>query len=210
MTTIKIISDSHNDHNQLSDLECDILIHCGDVGAKGKLNEAMSFLYWFVKQPAKYKIVVPGNHDKALRIHPDAVSLARDLGIHLLNDDALTINGIKMYGASRTFWSEEGKNRSVASQKTRQEAWQDIPENLDILITHMPPKYILDSNPQGEHCGCSQLSEKVKETKPKYHLFGHIHHHGGKTQKIWDTIFINAAVKNEQYLTVRGAMEIKL
>jgi Icc-related predicted phosphoesterase len=113
-----------------------------------------------------------------------------------------------MYGANTTFWSESKEGTSDLIR--RQKAWENIPEDLDILITHMPPKYILDTNPSGEHCGCSQLAEKVKLVKPKYHVFGHIHLHGGKTQEIWETEFINCAVKNEQYLTVRGAQEINI
>lgn len=207
---IKLISDTHNDHNELDSksLECDMLIHCGDFGTKGNYNEAIGFLYWLVKQPAKYKVLVPGNHDRRIKSHAELIKLTHDLGIHMLMDDPLEINGIKMYGVSRTFWSET--KAGIDGTMDRISAWEDIPEGLDILITHMPPKYILDMNQEGEHCGCSKLAEKVKEVKPKHHVFGHIHEFGGKTQQVWGTTFINCAVKNRQYITVRGAMELDL
>ena len=206
---IKIISDTHNDHNKLDskELECDILIHCGDACTKGNYAEGYDFLYWYVKQPAKYKVLVPGNHDKKLKTHFELITLARDLGIHVLNDDYLEINNVKMYGVSQTFWSDEA---GFEYTDDRIAAWRDIPKDLDILITHMPPKFILDRNKHGLPCGCPQLSEKVKEVTPKYHIFGHIHEDGGKHQHVWGTHFINCAVKNCDYITVRGAITINI
>ena len=204
---IKAFADCHNDQNQLRDTECDILICAGDANIKGNYTEGEAFLWWFVKQPAKYKILVPGNHDHKLRTHPDLIKLAIDLGIYVLNDDYLEINGIKMYGVSQCFWSEEA---GLMNLKERQAAWRDIPKGLDILITHIPPKHIMDANRHGLPCGCSQLTEKVKEVKPRFHVFGHIHEFGGKTQKVWDTTFINCAVKNEYYITVGDTMEIPI
>lgn len=54
--------------------------------------------------------------------------------------------------------------------------WDLIPSNIDILMTHMPPKHILDKTSSGKHWGSSSLREKVlKEIKPKVHVFGHVH-----------------------------------
>ena len=206
---IKCIADSHNHHHHLdlTDLECDILIHAGDACTKGNYSEAMSFLLWFVKQPAKYKILVPGNHDNKLRTHTEILKLAHDMGIHLLLNDYIEIKGLKIFGNSTTFWSEDD---DTDDSERRIEAWKDIPEGLDLLITHMPPRGILDANKEGLECGCTKLLEKVKEVKPYHHIFGHIHEFGGRRKRVGNTHFINCAVKNEYYITVRGAMEIEL
>jgi len=209
MKIIKLISDTHNDAHELNskELDSDILIHCGDFGTKGNFTEAVNFLHWFVKQPSKYKILVPGNHDSKIKSHVELLKLAYDLGIHILMDDYIEIYGLKIYGCCKVFKSE---NKNQLDQIKRKKAWKNIPKNLDLLITHMPPKYILDMNQEGQNCGCTQLTEKIKEVKPKYHAFGHIHEDGGKTLKKYDTIFMNCAVKNRLYITVRGPMEIKL
>ena len=55
-----------------------------------------------------------------------------------------------------------------------------IPNKLDILITHEPLYGILDKPLKGNHEGCKNLLEIVKEKKPKYHLFGHVHEGYGK------------------------------
>lgn len=206
---IKVISDTHNEHPTSKDLGSgDLLIHCGDVGTKGNYTEAYQFLWWMVTQPFKYKIVVPGNHDRALSSHKEIRALASSLNIHILDNNYLEIEGIKIYGVSKTFLSHLDY-RDNTSLEERMQAWSDIPYDLDILVTHAPPLGILDANVHGEGCGCPALRTKVFEVKPKYHLFGHIHEHGGKTLEKQGIIFMNAAVKDEKYKTVRNFLQIK-
>ena len=209
---IKVISDTHNDHSILKsiDLESDILIHCGDFGTKGNFTEAQNFLYWFVKQPAKYKILVPGNHDKKIKTHSELQSLSQDLGIHLLMNREISIKGLKIYGAHYVPYVT-AKIGYTDSSEVRKEKWKDIPKNLDILITHGPPFGILDINKHGQHIGCDELLLKVKEQKPKYHVFGHLHEMGGLETQVFNTIFLNCANKDENYLMSRiKPMEIDL
>lgn len=201
---IKCISDTHNDHHMLdsNSLSCDILIHCGDFGTKGNYSEAISFLNWFVKQPAKYKLLVPGNHDKRIKTNYELKKLANDYNIKLLMNNEITIEGYKFYGAHFTCSVKNGVYGTTYD--VRESAWKGIPEDTDILITHMPPHGILDTNQEGEHIGCDMLTQKVKEIKPMYHLFGHVHEHSYENENDGDTIFINCAMKNRQYLLIRN------
>lgn len=194
-----VISDTHNDHVQLSLEPGDALIHCGDAGTKGNYTEGLNFLYWFVKQPFKYKILVPGNHDRALKKHPELIQLARDLGIHMLIDQSLELEGIKFWGG---VFTTSVRNSSFAYPiETRIKGWSKMPtEDIDILITHSPPHTILDTNVKGEHCGCDILLERVIDLKPKYHVFGHIHEHAGKTVTKNGTTFMNCANMNRLYV----------
>lgn len=206
---IKCISDTHNRHNEFNskELECDILIHAGDACTKGNYTEGYAFLMWYVKQPAKYKILVCGNHDRKLKIHNDLIKLAHDLGIIVLRDDLIEINGLKIYGNHTTFMSVDRYNQSEID--SRVEVWKNIPKGLDILITHMPPYGILDTNPKGNHCGCPKLAEKVKEVEPKTHIFGHIHLHGHSVLYKDGTLYRNVASTNEQYLLIHKPYEIE-
>lgn len=205
---IKLISDTHNEHSMLTDLECDILVHSGDACIKGNYSEGYAFLMWYVKQPSKYKILVPGNHDHKLRTHPDLIKLAYDLGIHVLNNDFLEINGIKFYGVSKTFMSID--RYDATHLEVRKKTWSNIPKDLDMLITHMPPHSILDTNREGIHCGCPELTKKVAEVKPRYHVFGHLHEQGHKSVTIDQTQYINVANKNREYIMVRPSYKLKL
>ena len=42
------ISDTHNRHNELTNLpEADVIIHCGDFTEQGTEEEVLDFLNWF-------------------------------------------------------------------------------------------------------------------------------------------------------------------
>ena len=57
-------------------------------------------------------------------------------------------------------------------------ATKPIPYNVDIVMTHGPPKGILDWCPQGS-VGCENLLQAIRRVKPILHCFGHIHDGNG-------------------------------
>jgi len=194
---IKVISDTHNDHDKLELGSGDILIHCGDFGTKGNYTEAVNFLWWFVKQRFKYKIVVPGNHDHRFKIHPDVIKLTKALGIIHLKDSGIKLGGVEFYGIDFCCGVRDGEYSK--NQETRRAAWENMSYNTDVLITHMPPKGILSENEGGEDCGCDELLKKVMEIKPSYHLYGHIHEFGGQSLEKDGIKFMNCALKDRRY-----------
>ncbi|KAG0279102.1 hypothetical protein BGZ95_002238, partial [Linnemannia exigua] len=66
--------------------------------------------------------------------------------------------------------------------------WKLIPEDVDILMTHGPPKYHGDIVSLGKdrHAGCEELLERLKLVRPLYHVFGHIHEGYGISDIKWD------------------------
>ena len=75
-----------------------------------------------------------------------------------------------------------------------------IPENTDVLITHSPPKGIMDISKRGNvSTGSPSLfNEVLYRIKPKIHVFGHIHEGYGIEER--DGIkFINASNMNMYY-----------
>jgi Icc-related predicted phosphoesterase len=71
-----------------------------------------------------------------------------------------------------------------------------IPSDIDILVTHCPPKGILDD---GERWGCPILKELTDIAEPKIHLFGHCHETSGEKKKSGKTTFINVAKTVHSY-----------
>lgn len=67
-------------------------------------------------------------------------------------------------------------------------AQEDIPKDIDILVTHYPPYGILD-----EGMGSVEILNFVLHSKPKYHLFGHIHSTAGQKHIFGNTTCINIA-----------------
>jgi len=50
-----------------------------------------------------------------------------------------------------------------------------IPNNVDIVMTHGPPKYILDTTSDDQSAGCEHLRRAIARAQPRLHCFGHIH-----------------------------------
>ena len=205
---ITFISDTHwlvRDSQDRLDMEDllpggPILVHAGDVSGRGTETEIRQFLDWFSKLPYMHKVLIAGNHDfffEVAKLEEVAALIAEYPGITYLNDSGATIEGIKFWGSPVTpFFHNWAFNRWPDEIKPH---WDMIPEEVDVLITHGPPKGILDyTEYDRDNVGCSLLLEKVKQVKPKVHVFGHIHEARGK-KEIDDTVFINASMVTLRY-----------
>ncbi len=172
------ISDTHNKHQQLTNLPAaDVIVHGGDFTEQGTEEETLDFLNWFIELPYKQKIFITGNHDLCLWDAENIEELPDN--VHFLQDRGCEIEGIKFFGLAY--------NHSESL----------IPEDIDILITHEPPIMILDES-SGIHWGNAPLRNRVFEIKPKYHLFGHAHGAFG-TDKQESIVFSNGAILDDSY-----------
>jgi Icc-related predicted phosphoesterase len=194
-----VLSDTHGLHDTIKRLpEGDVLIHAGDfMNAGFNPTEAISFNRWLGEQPFKHRVLCAGNHDRYFQNAPE---LARSLltnAIYLENS-GITIDGVSLWGSPYTpeflDWAFLYPRGTAANKY-----WNQIPTELDVLITHGPPFGILDQAAPGEvHFGCEELLRAVQEKKPRIHAFGHIHG-GAGTFESEATRFINAAYLNELY-----------
>jgi len=183
----------------------DVLIHSGDFtnhGIRDGLEDLEAFVSYFKALPHQYKILVPGNHELDL----DKIPI-RDLrhllgctpgsNIFVLVDEYIIIEGIKIYGSP---WTQCTMAWPAKSIEQRAERWQHIPENTDILVTHMPPYKIFDLawQPDGFfHWGCHALLERLSQITPALHCFGHVHDEVGAKMLSFDGVevmFSNAAM----------------
>ncbi len=208
MVKIVLISDTHGLHEKINVPDGDMLIHAGDVSNKGSVQGIGNFLYWFEKQPHCHKIFIAGNHDFGFENIPETVEKMIPDSITYLNDSGIEIEGINIWGSPVTPWFHDWAfNRLRGGQISKY--WDWIPDNTDILITHGPPKGILDKCDNGDIVGCEDLLKRVKEVKPKYHIFGHIHEGYGISSNE-NTIFINASSLNSRYEPVNEPQIIEL
>ena len=198
------MSDTHGFHEQEPLEPVDILIHAGDAtnyyNWQKNVAEWNHFFKWFVDYPAEYKIYVPGNHDTYLYHVKCQVDLPEKM--YILNHQFIEIKGLKIFGSPYT---PDFNDWAFMVDRVRMEyVWEDLPEGLDFLITHGPPYSILDSVDDAQPVGCEALLNKVKEIKPRFHVFGHVHDNGrnGNNGEVYNgtTRFINASqVKDEEF-----------
>jgi Icc-related predicted phosphoesterase len=93
----------------------------------------------------------------------------------------------------------------------------EIPENVDILISHDPPTLgdvgrinQINSWNFGMQCGNSILSEILLEKKPKNAFFGHIHSGCHEFNNIQGINMANVSILNENYFEVYEPLTISI
>lgn len=183
--TLLHLSDTHGHHRRLTDLpQADVVVHSGDITENGTAREALDFLEWFCDLPHPHKLFIAGNHDACLC---DAAINGLPADVHYLCYSGVEIEGLR-------FWGIPMLLTDVLSGKYLSEI-KCIPDGTDVLITHEPPFDILDEA-DSIHYGNQELLERVKEIKPRYHLFGHVHANYGLLKQN-DVVYSNASLFSE-------------
>ena len=203
------ISDTHTYHNLLEvPTDIDMVIFSGDCSNPrdpySNEVEVRGFIDWYRTLKIPYKIFVAGNHDTSIEKKFVTKEDFKRHGIIYLENEDVTIEGIKIFGSPYT--PTFGYGWAFNKDRNKLERiWRNIiDEDVDIVINHGPPKGILDlstdRNGNIERCGDKSLLNRVKEVNPKLCLFGHIHNHldiiNQGTMKLsgLDTIFSNGSV----------------
>jgi len=205
---IVALSDTHGYHRKVNIPDGDVLIHAGDITTNGQLTIMDDFAQWMKQFPHK-KIVIFGNHDRYEEqnsIRDLAIQYLLDAGITYLQDNDITINDAKFYGApwSPRFydWSFNVDRGDAIAKK-----WALIPDDTAVLITHSPVHKILDEAPRGhwfgedifENAGCEELAKRITQLKQlKVHLSGHIHE-GSGVKVINNIVFANCSICDGRY-----------
>ena len=207
---ITFISDTHNRHDLVKIEPTDVLIHCGDMTSHGSFIEVSRVLEWFSRQPAKTKIMIAGNHDWLFYKRQDEARmlLGQHKDIWYLQDSMMVVGGLRIYGSP---WQPRFYNWAFnADDDQLKEYWEQIPNNIDLLITHGPPSMIRDVTYENINAGCPiLLNEIVHRIKPKYHAFGHIHE-GYGIETIGDTCYINASTCDRKYKPTNAPLIIEI
>lgn len=209
------ISDTHTFHNDLDiPKDIDMVIFSGDCSNPRELlrneSEVRNFIDWFSSLPIKYKIFIGGNHDLSIEKNLVKRSDFIDKGIIYLENEEVYIEGVKIWGSPITpnFGVGWAWNRS---REKINRIWENIPDDVDILVTHGPPKGILDltydQNNELNLCGCSSLDKRINKIKPKAVLFGHIHDHP-KGLKNSGILYRNGVIYSNGSVVVDGKFDL--
>lgn len=224
---IVCISDSHCYEKKILLPKGDILIHSGDLSSKGREHEVRHFIEWFQKvEGFDMKIFIAGNHDLSFE---NIFSSKPDWLLHLINDENLTQSDcvylqdsfityetpefskpLKFYGSP---WQPRFYDWAFNVDRDKiYKYWELIPEDTDVLITHGPPHGVRDyvrGRVPFENLGCESLRYHIDRVKPILSVFGHIHD-GYGTEKINDTLFVNASVCDEGYHPVNQPIVVEV
>ena len=217
---VACFSDTHGLHSKVdtSSFEsCDLIIFAGDLTLFGSPEHAYSFKEWFGKIECPNKLLIPGNLDLAFdtnnlekfkeRLQKFNVPMnlpLDDVKSKFLEDkdfvyaehELVEICGLKIFASAYT-----PEFMDFAFQfKTKEESeqlWSQVPEGIDLLVTHGPPSQICDQAASGDHCGCPEINQAIERTQPAACIFGHIHEAHGHAM-LNDTLCCNVSSVNAQ------------
>ena len=213
---IKIIVTGCTHNRQPVIQPCDVFIHVGDFTEHGTVSELARFKLYLDTIPAKYIILVPGNHDRLLETEPKTRNLFSNY--HLLINQELRIydleSEINLWGSPDTApWDNWAFN---TNDEQRKKIVNRIPTNTEILLTHGPPKGILDQTQDNQNAGCQYLLERLQnDYSIHYHFFAHIHEAYGYysfIENIYDRKIkmYNVSLMNAQYQPFNPPITIEL
>lgn len=191
------------------------------------------FQHWLLNAPCKHVVMIWGNHDfigerlykygtkeiptkkfisaygfTGYEQHEALFQEDENDKITILCDDYCVIEGLKIYGTS---WCPSLENWAFyGNEKTLNAKFDKIPTDIDILLTHCPPKF----GQQGivlQQCwnfckdfGCQELQNAIRDKfnesiKPVYVLSGHIHSGNHDWENMGNVKYRNVSVKDENY-----------
>ena len=205
-------------HGYLPEVEpCNLVLICGDIvplRIQGRTKDSYKwfsneFEEWAMDLPCDKVIFIAGNHECTLPNHYKEYKQLFD------NDNKITYLCHEGY----IYKGPDGKEYSIFGTPYCQifgtwafmlrdselrEKYSEIPENLDILLTHDAPYGVSDVLLQkeckwatGEHIGNVPLREAILEKQPKIHVFGHLHSVSKEFNTLGSTKVRNCSIKDE-------------
>lgn len=237
---IDCISDLHGHYPRLEG--GDLLIIAGDLTANDYPTQRREFEEWIGCQRYKKAIFIAGNHDNSYEFdssfghqindYDTPIAYLCDSGTEFEYEELEDTKwGPKMISKKLKVWGSpwtttfKGMNPkckafTVDTEKELYDKFVQIPDDIDILITHSPPFGICDGLPIEDgslfHAGSKALYGWLKYVaRPKLHIFGHIHEAYGQCEHFPTynhkmMISVNASHVNERYKPVNKSVRIVL
>ena len=224
---IKVFSDSHGYLPKI-DSEFDLLLIAGDItpaqwGFHYKSVQwdwlIDEFKIWMDLLPYKDEnskvFVIPGNHDlvfesltkEELNKLKNILGNRFELLIHEEKQFDYFVNGnieksLKIFGTP--YCKIFGNWSFMRANNFLENAFSEIPENIDILVTHDPPMLngmgeITQGRQRGKDAGNEILAKYVLKKKPKYVFSGHIHSGNHNIEEINGIKMANVSYVDEKY-----------
>ena len=221
MIKIAAISDMHGMLEGLDPRGCEICVIAGDFSEQTGFGRAAmkaqhdwihdEFFEWTGRFPDTTFIVVAGNHDLCLdpamtsRYVSDSWKIEWPSNVKYLCDSGVEVYGLKFYGTPwvpiiNYMWAFEAEHEKLKT------VFSAIPENIDVLVTHSPPRlpgYLgdvsLEFGADSDKFGSSELADAIFEKKPRRVFCGHIHSGSHNPFMFGDTVVQNVSRVNESY-----------
>jgi Icc-related predicted phosphoesterase len=189
-----LFSDLHSDFRTAAKLvelsaEADVVVGAGDFC---NVRRGLEDIIQALAQIKKPTVLVPGNAENDMELHQACRLWQKS---YVLHGNQATIGGIQFFGIGGGIpvtpfgsWSFDlTENQAV-------KLLQSCPPG-GVLVSHSPPKGVLDLSSDGRSLGSRAVKEAIKAKKPQLVVCGHIHGSAGQVEHLAETTVINAGPK---------------
>ena len=205
-------------HGHLPEIDsCDLVLICGDIVSLRSQQYPKSCKKWYTKVfqpwvdslPCDKVLFIPGNHEVGVEGHEeeykklfgphDKATVLFHESYEYLGNDGETY---KIFGTP--YCKIFGNWAYMRTNSDLKEKFSEIPEGLDILLTHDAPFGVSDILLQdgyytGEHIGNKPLAEAILQKAPKIVCHGHLHSTSREFEELGYSKVINCSIKDEHY-----------
>ncbi len=166
--------------------EADVLVGAGDFANVRQNIRACLDILRAVNKPV---VLVPGNNETL----DELVDACRGWeSAHVLHGSGVTLQGISFYGLGCGVPVTPFGSWSFDMTEAEAELMLQKMPSGGVLVSHSPPKGVLDVSSSGKSLGSMAEREAILRSKPKLVVCGHIHHCGGHSQQLGETLVVNA------------------
>ncbi|SFL11778.1 metallophosphoesterase family protein [Shimia haliotis] len=163
--------------------EADLVIAAGDfTNHRQDLAGAMALLEG-LKAPV---VMVPGNNESE-----DELRAAAPDGAVVLHGQSAEVAGLRLFGIGYAIPVTPFKDWSCDLTEAQGADLLSGCGEVDVLITHSPPKGVVDVTSQGVSLGSTAVLDTIKRVKPPLVVCGHIHDSWGQSAKVGESHVVN-------------------
>ena len=186
-----LFSDLHSDFRTAARLEAlskdvDIVVGAGDFcNVRRGLQEIINAL----SSIDKPSILVPGNSETDDELTTACRSWK---SAHVLHGRQTVVDGVTFFGIGGGIpitpfgsWSYD------FTEEQASDLLRDCPDSC-ILVSHSPPRGILDLSSDGRSLGSRAIRNAVDDKKPRLVVCGHIHGSSGRHYQLEESTVVNA------------------
>jgi Icc-related predicted phosphoesterase len=186
-----LFSDLHTDADAARQLvqragSVDVLVGAGDFG---NFRRDVHLCTDILRTAGRPTVLVAGNHEST----EELIGACRGWSdAFILHGTAATLAGVTFFGLPGAVpatpfgpWSFDFSEEQGAALLA------DCPAGC-VLVTHSPPKNVVDRSSRGHHLGSVAVAEAVLRCKPVLVVCGHIHDSQGRFEFLGITPVVNA------------------
>ncbi len=206
-------------HGELIDIEpCDLVLICGDsvpLNVQSSTNRTKKwykekFTKWAENLPCEKVIFIAGNHELGFKGHQiiyESLFPTSNKITYLCHKEYVFTHNGKDYRIFGTPYCKKFGNWAfMYPDDVLKQIFNEIPEGLDILVTHDQPYEYGDILLQedcpwadGNHIGNKPLLDAILEKQPRFQFNGHLHSCSHDKIMINNTAHYNVSMKDEKY-----------